>query len=101
MEKIFTENAPAAIGPYSQAMKAGNQVYTSGQIPIDPKTGVLFFRNTNSYYVKATAASGASDMIYVRARPAYSDFTATETMMLQPGDYRYIDITSCVSASTS
>lgn len=39
MEKVFTEKAPAAIGPYSQAMKVGNLVYTSGQIPIDPKTG--------------------------------------------------------------
>ena len=39
MEKLFTENAPAAIGPYSQAMKVGNLVYTSGQIPIDPATG--------------------------------------------------------------
>ena len=39
MEKMFTENAPAAIGPYSQAMKVGNLVYTSGQIPIDPATG--------------------------------------------------------------
>ena len=39
MEKVFTENAPAAIGPYSQAMKVGNLVYTSGQIPIDPATG--------------------------------------------------------------
>ena len=39
MEKIYTENAPAAIGPYSQAMKIGNLVFTSGQIPIDPTTG--------------------------------------------------------------
>ena len=39
MEKVFTELAPAAIGPYSQAMKVGNLVYTSGQIPIDPKSG--------------------------------------------------------------
>lgn len=39
MEKVFTESAPAAIGPYSQAMKVGNLVYTSGQIPIDPKSG--------------------------------------------------------------
>ncbi len=39
MEKVFTEKAPAAIGPYSQAMKAGNLLYTSGQIPIDPATG--------------------------------------------------------------
>lgn len=39
MEKIFTEKAPAAIGPYSQAMKIGNLVFTSGQIPINPATG--------------------------------------------------------------
>ena len=39
MEKIATKNAPAAIGPYSQAVKVGNVVYTSGQIGIDPATG--------------------------------------------------------------
>ena len=39
MEKIATEQAPAAIGPYSQAVRVGNLVYTSGQIGIDPSTG--------------------------------------------------------------
>lgn len=41
MEKkiISTKNAPAAIGPYSQAVQAGNQIFVSGQIPIDPATG--------------------------------------------------------------
>ena len=38
-EVIATEKAPAAIGPYSQAMKVGNLLFTSGQIPIDPATG--------------------------------------------------------------
>lgn len=38
-EIISTENAPGAIGPYSQAVKTGNMVFCSGQIPIDPKTG--------------------------------------------------------------
>jgi len=38
-EIISTENAPGAIGPYSQAIKAGGMVYCSGQIPIDPVTG--------------------------------------------------------------
>lgn len=38
-EIISTENAPGAIGPYSQAVKVGNMVFCSGQIPIDPKTG--------------------------------------------------------------
>lgn len=38
-EIISTEKAPGAIGPYSQAIKAGNFVFCSGQIPIDPVTG--------------------------------------------------------------
>ena len=39
MEKIYTPNAPAAIGPYSQAVKLGNLLFTSGQIALDPATG--------------------------------------------------------------
>ena len=39
MKKIATEKAPAAIGPYSQAVVVGNLVYTSGQIAIDPSVG--------------------------------------------------------------
>ena len=39
MKAISTQKAPAAIGPYSQAIKVGDLVYTSGQIPIDPATG--------------------------------------------------------------
>ena len=40
-EVISTKAAPAAIGPYSQAIRVGNLIYTSGQIPIDPATGVF------------------------------------------------------------
>ncbi|MGV8923026.1 MAG: RidA family protein [Thermomonas sp.] len=38
---IHTELAPAAIGPYSQAVRSGNLVFLSGQTPLDPATGVL------------------------------------------------------------
>ncbi|MBQ9692866.1 MAG: RidA family protein [Clostridia bacterium] len=41
MEKIYTKNAPDAIGPYSQAMKVGNLVFTSGQIAINPASGAV------------------------------------------------------------
>ncbi len=42
MKKIInTDNAPAPIGPYNQAVLSGNTLYISGQIPIDPKTGNL------------------------------------------------------------
>ena len=40
-EVISTSEAPSAIGPYSQGIKAGNLIFTSGQLPIDPKTGEL------------------------------------------------------------
>ncbi len=40
-QPIHSDHAPAAIGPYSQAIRAGNTVYLSGQTPIDPATGAL------------------------------------------------------------
>ena len=40
-EQIFTQHAPAPIGPYSQAIQAGNELYCSGQIPLDPVTAEL------------------------------------------------------------
>lgn len=41
MKSINTNNAPAAVGPYSQAIEAGNIIYLSGQLPIDPRTGTF------------------------------------------------------------
>lgn len=44
-EIISTQNAPAAIGPYSQAIKVGNMLFTSGQIPLNPENGELVNSN--------------------------------------------------------
>lgn len=41
MKVVSTPNAPAAIGPYSQAVDLGNMVFVSGQIPVDPATGKM------------------------------------------------------------
>lgn len=41
IEKVYTKNAPEAIGPYSQAVKANGMLYTSGQIAINPSSGVV------------------------------------------------------------
>ena len=41
IEKVATTQAPAAIGPYSQAIKVGEMVFTSGQIPLNPATGEI------------------------------------------------------------
>jgi reactive intermediate/imine deaminase len=65
---IHSSDAPSAIGPYSQAVRAGNTVYLSGQIGLDPKTGTMVegleaqahqvFRNLRAI---ATAAGGGLD----------------------------------------
>ncbi len=45
IKKIATENAPKAIGPYSQAVLADDTLYTSGQIPLDPQSGNIVGEN--------------------------------------------------------
>ena len=41
MKQISTTNAPAALGPYSQALRTGDMMFVSGQIPVDPVTGLM------------------------------------------------------------
>jgi 2-iminobutanoate/2-iminopropanoate deaminase len=73
MEKIVvsTNNAPSAIGPYSQGVRIGNLVYTSGQIPINPQTGELVSNDVKSATrqslenVKAVLQAAGSDMVNV------------------------------------
>lgn len=45
LEKISTPKAPKAIGPYSQAVRTGGYVFTSGQIPLDPESGEMVGKN--------------------------------------------------------
>ena len=51
-KEIRTDRAPAAIGPYSQAVQAGGLVYTSGQIPINPATGQIESRDIEGQAVQ-------------------------------------------------
>ena len=67
-EIIKTEGAPAAIGPYSQAVRAGGFIYASGQIPLDPKTGVFVAEQTeqvmrNLQAVLEAAGSGLDRIV--------------------------------------
>jgi 2-iminobutanoate/2-iminopropanoate deaminase len=48
-EVIKTEHAPGAIGPYSQAIKVGNLLFMSGQIPLDPKSGQIVGANVSEH----------------------------------------------------
>lgn len=84
MQYFASDGAPNAIGPYSQAVRRGKTIYTSGQTPIDPKTGKLvdgdFEANVRQVFenLKAVlAASGASlndvvkTTVFIRS---FSDF---------------------------
>lgn len=63
-QKIHTEHAPQAIGPYSQAIKTGNTIYFSGQIPLDPKTMALcatdFKEQTKQVFTNMAAVAKAA-----------------------------------------
>ena len=71
IEKIETKAAPAAIGPYSQAVKANGMVFASGQIPIDPATGAVVEGSAADQAkqvfanVKAVLAAAGTDMTKV------------------------------------
>jgi 2-iminobutanoate/2-iminopropanoate deaminase len=67
MNKItFTEDAPKPIGPYAQAVRAGSTLYCAGQVPLDPKTGLLVSDNvadqTRRVLDNLFAVLGANDL---------------------------------------
>ncbi|MGN2245458.1 RidA family protein [Frateuria sp. GZRR35] len=88
---VSTDQAPAAIGPYSQAVRAGNTVYFSGQIPLDPATGNLvegdISTQTRRVFENLTAvakAAGGSLSQFVRVGIYVTDlanFTAVNAVM--------------------
>lgn len=69
--KIQTQNAPAAIGPYSQAVQAGGSIYVSGQLPINPATGEFAGADIRAQArqslenIKAILAAAGADMAHV------------------------------------
>jgi 2-iminobutanoate/2-iminopropanoate deaminase len=83
---VSTEKAPAAIGPYSQAVQSGEMIYTSGQIPLDPASGQLVEGGIREQTVrvlenlKAVLAAAGSDLRHVVKTTVYlknmSDFAA-------------------------
>ena len=70
-KKIQTPNAPAAIGPYSQAVQAGGTIYVSGQLPINPATGEFAGADIRAQArqslenIKAILAAAGTDMAHV------------------------------------
>ena len=70
-KKLQTPNAPAAIGPYSQAIQAGGTIYVSGQLPINPATGEFAGTDIRAQArqslenIKAILAAAGADMAHV------------------------------------
>ena len=90
MKAISTADAPAAIGPYSQAIKSGDLVFLSGQVPIDPKTGELVGGDIAAQTERVLdnlaavlAASGA----------AFDDVVKTTIYLVDLGDFQVVNQT--------
>lgn len=85
---IFTEKAPAPIGPYSQAVLTGNTLYTSGQIPINPATGELVLdtieAETEQVMQNLKAVLEAADM-------AFENVIKTTIFIMNMGDFARIN----------
>ena len=85
---IFTENAPAPIGPYNQAVLTGNTLYTSGQIAIDPKTGELVTAN-----IEAETQQVMQNMkaVLEAAGMTFENVVKTSIFIMNMGDFGTIN----------
>ncbi len=85
MNKVIqTEKAPAAIGPYSQAIQAGDFLYTSGQLPVNPATGELAGNDITSQAEQSIKNVGA---ILEKAGFTYTDAVKTLCFLADMGDF--------------
>ena len=84
LKTVSTPNAPAAIGPYSQAIVAGNTVYASGQIPIVPATGKLAEGDIS---VQAEQALKNVGEILKAAGASYTDVVKTTCFLADMNDF--------------
>ena len=83
-EIIATSNAPAAIGPYAQAVKAGNTLYISGQLPIDPATGAFAADDVAGQTEQSLKNIGA---ILAQAGMGYDNVVKTTVLLADIGDF--------------
>lgn len=84
MKKVATEKAPAAIGPYSQAMIVGGLVYTSGQIAIDPALGDLIVGDVRAQTEQVMKNLGA---VLAAAGSSYEKAVKTTCFLTDMADF--------------
>ncbi len=85
---IFTDKAPAPIGPYNQAVLSGNTLYTSGQIPIDPATGELI---TGSIEVETEQVMQNLKAVLEAADMTFENVVKTTIFIMNMGDFAKIN----------
>ena len=96
-EVIFTEKAPKAIGPYSQAIKSGNLLFISGQVPVNPTTGELTgdikvqTRQVLENLKSILAAAGASTADVVKTTVFLKNLDDFNAMNAVYGEYFAVD----------
>lgn len=84
MKKLSTDKAPAAIGPYSQAVITGNLLFSSGQIALDPETGVVVGETIEEQTEQVMKNLGA---ILEEAGLGYKDVVKTVCFLDDMGDF--------------
>lgn len=84
IKTIYTDNAPAAIGPYSQAKEVGGFVFLSGQVPLDPKTGDVVGKDITEQTEQIMKNIGA---ILKEAGMTYENAVKTTCFLADMGDF--------------
>lgn len=82
--KIHTDKAPAAIGPYSQAIKVNGMLYTSGQIPVDPATGEIA---GNDITAQATQVCENLSAVLAEAGTSFENVIKTTCFLADMADF--------------
>jgi 2-iminobutanoate/2-iminopropanoate deaminase len=87
---ITSANAPAAIGPYSQAVRSGDLVFLSGQIPLDPKTGELV---KGTIEQETTRVLDNLAAVLAAAGCSFEDVLRTTIYLTDLGDFQVVNTT--------
>jgi 2-iminobutanoate/2-iminopropanoate deaminase len=90
MKPVTSLSAPAAIGPYSQAIDAGDFVFLSGQVPIDPKTGELVQGDITTQTDRVLDNLGA---VLEAAGCSFADVVKTTIYLMDLGDFQAVNAT--------
>lgn len=87
-EAIRSENAPAPIGPYSQAIRAGDQLFVSGMIALDPQSGKLIGADAAAQAEQALKNLGA---VLAAGGYSYADVVKTTVFLLDMNDFAAVN----------